>query len=112
VRRPLLARTRYDHLLASKWNNMRRVLSEACDRAGIEPANITALRHGYAHAMKDEGVRQEDLAVAMGHTNSKMLDWIYARATSAAELAKRFEHAAAERRAALTLIQGGLSKTA
>jgi integrase len=98
--------------LFSKWSNQRRVLAEACDRAGIDPASLTALRHSFAHRCKAEGIRQEDLAPAMGHTDTKMLDAIYGRATSPAELVKRWDGAAAERRAALILIEGGKAKAA
>lgn len=97
--------------LFSRWSNQRRVLSEVCDRIGIEHVTLTSLRHGFAHRMKEEGIRQEDLAVAMGHRDQRMLDWIYGRARSAVELTRRFDHAAAERRAALVLLEGGQGKT-
>jgi hypothetical protein len=91
----------------STWDNLRRQLASACEKAGIAPASLTSMRHSFAHRMKAEGIRQEDLAVAMGHRDTKMLDAIYARASTPKELAERFEHAAAERRAALVLIKGG-----
>ena len=94
--------------LFGKWNNCRRVMGEACGRVDVEPLSRTDLRRTFAHWMKDEGVRQEDLMVAMGHSSRKMLDQVYGRATTGAELYKRMEEAAAERRVAvLTLVKGG-----
>lgn len=99
-----------DGALLSKWSNARRVLGEACDRANIEHCTFTDLRRTFAHWCKDEGVRQEDLAVAMGHSSTKMLDSVYGRATKGDELFSRFEKAAAERQVALRVIQGGRSR--
>jgi integrase len=101
-----------DGSLFSTWSNARRVLGEACDRAKIEHCTFTDLRRTFAHWMKDEGIRQEDLAVAMGHSSTKMLDAVYGRATKGDELFTRFEKAAAERKVALRLIQGGQSQPA
>jgi integrase len=98
--------------LFGRWSNQRRVIGEACERAKIEPVNITALRHSYAHAMKAEGVRQEDLAVAMGHRDTTMLDAVYAKATTPKELVERFRAASAERQVALQVIEGGKAKKA
>lgn len=99
-----------DGALFSTWANARRVLGEACDRAKIERCTFTDLRRSFAHLMKDEGIRQEDLAVAMGHSSTKMLDRVYGRATKGDELFTRFEKAAAERQVALRVIQGGRSQ--
>ena len=96
----------------SRWSNQRRVLGEACMRADVPALSLTDCRRTFAHWCKEEGVRQEDLMVAMGHSSRKMLDQVYARATTGAELAKRMADAAAERRAALRVIDGGLAKTA
>ena len=94
----------------SRWSNQRRVLGEACDRADVEHLSLTDLRRSHAHWMKNEGVRQEDLMVSMGHSSRKMLDQVYGKATTGAELHKRMAEAAAERRAALVVIDGGLAK--
>ena len=99
-----------DGALFSTWSNARRVLGEACDRAKIEHCTFTDLRRTFAHWMKDEGIRQEDLAVAMGHSSTKMLDRVYGRASKGDELFQRFEKAAAERTVALRLIQGGRNR--
>ncbi len=96
-----------DGLLFSAWSNARRAMNEACKRAKIEHCTLTNLRRTFAHWCKDEGVRQEDLAVAMGHTSTRMLDQVYGRATKGDELFQRFEDAAAERKVALRLIPGG-----
>jgi integrase len=97
-----------DGKLFGRWSNQRRVLGEACARASIDHATITAMRHSFAHLCKSEGIRQEDLFVAMGHTDSKMLDRIYGKASSPNELVSRFDQAImVQRAAALTLIQGG-----
>ncbi len=95
-----------DGALFSEWSNLRRVLGEACERAKIEHCTLTDLRRTFAHWMKNEGVRQEDLMVAMGHSSRKMLDKVYGTARGD-ELIERFEEAAAERRAGLRLIDGG-----
>ncbi len=68
--------------------------------------NRHALRHTYAHWMKQEGVPHSELYVAMGHSTTAMLDRIYGRAEGT-ELASAMSGSIAVRRAALTVIQGG-----
>jgi hypothetical protein len=46
----------------------------------------------------------------MGHSSMRMLDLVYGRAVQADELLARFTKAAAERRVALRVIEGGRSK--
>ena len=96
--------------LFGAWSNQRRVLIEACERVKIGRASLTSMRHAFAPMCKEGAVRQEDVAVAMGHADTSMLDRICARASTGRELVKRFEAAAAERRAALVLIEGGARK--
>jgi integrase len=93
-------------LLFSPWANALRSIRKACIRAQVKHMNRHALRHTFAHWMKQEGVQHSELYVAMGHSTTAMLDRIYGRAEGS-ELASAMSGSIAERRAALRLIQGG-----
>ena len=97
-------------LLFAPWLNMPRDLSLGCTKAKIDGLTFVDARRSFAHWLKDAGVRQEDLAVAMGHSSMRMLDLVYGRAIKAEELLTRFTKAAAERTVALRLIEGGKAK--
>ncbi len=77
-------------LLFSPWANALRSIRKACIRADVQHMNRHGLRHTFAHWMKQEGVQHSELYVAMGHSNTAMLDRIYGRAEGTPrETAKR-----------------------
>jgi integrase len=98
-----------DGLLFTPWMSALRSIKQACIRAKVQHMNRHALRHTFAHWMKQEGVQHSELHVAMGHATTMMLDRIYGRAEGA-ELASAMAGSIAVRRAALTVIEGGKSR--
>jgi integrase len=93
-------------MLFSSWGNIRRSLVAACDRGGVPPIGPRRLRHTYSHWLKAEGIHHDELAPAMGHADTRMLDRVYGR-TEGDELRKAMLGSVAERRAALRVVQGG-----
>lgn len=74
-------------LMFSRWQNMRRDLAQACDRAKIPRASANDLRRTFAQWHHNAGVTNDVLKDAMGHSTTAMLDRVYAR-TNPAELAE------------------------
>lgn len=57
--------------------NVRRVLRATCRRAGLPEINPNELRHSAASLMSDRGVPLEQIADALGHNGTQMLDLVY-----------------------------------
>jgi integrase len=57
--------------------NVRRVLRTVCRRAGLPEINPNELRHSAASLMSDRGVPLEQIADALGHSGTQMLDLVY-----------------------------------
>src|SRR5262249_44710199 len=91
--------------LFSPWANVRRSLANACRLAGLPHFSPHMARHTYSHAMKMEGLPHEEIAPALGHRDTRMLDHIYGRAEGA-ELAELQRRSIAVRRAGLRVIAG------
>lgn len=58
----------------SDSNLRNRVLVKACAAAGVERVTPHMLRHAYASWMVQAGVNQSDIAAALGHSSTRMLD--------------------------------------
>lgn len=69
-------------LLFRPWTGVRHALERACDRAGIPWCTPNDLRRTFSHWMRAMGAGLEDLAPAMGHASTAMLQRVYARLTT------------------------------
>ncbi len=84
--------------LFARWTNIRRDLSDACDRAGIARISPHRLRHSFAKWMQQLGVVPSVVAPLMGHADSRMVERTYGKmrakdATAALTAALGPEHA-------------------
>ncbi len=61
------------------WGKNWRDLQQACQRAGIEPVTLNDLRRTFAHWHLAAGCAFEDVARAMGHVDTVMLQRVYGR---------------------------------
>jgi integrase len=52
----------------------RRILASECRLAGLLYFSPHMARHTYSHAMKMEGLPHEEIAPALGHRDTRMLD--------------------------------------
>jgi integrase len=93
-------------LLFSPWGSALRSIKKACVRASVRHMGRHSLRHTFAHWMKQEGVPNSELFVALGHESTAMLEKVYGR-TEGVELARAMAGSIAQRRAALRVIEGG-----
>ena len=57
--------------------NVRRVLRAICRHAELPEINPNELRHSAASLMSDRGVPLEQIADALGHNGTQMLDLVY-----------------------------------
>jgi integrase len=57
-------------LLFLPWQNVRRDLAQACDRAGIEPCTPNDLRRTCATWLRQAGAAPDLIAPVMGHTDT------------------------------------------
>lgn len=71
--------------LFPRWTNVRRDLSEACERAGCAPVTPNDLRRTFATWLAEAGVPELVTASLMGHANSAMIRRVYARIGSPAQ---------------------------
>ena len=55
-----------------------RRMRAACERAGVDHVGIHMLRHAYGGLLAQEGVPLQVIAVAMGHSDSRMTEKHYA----------------------------------
>jgi integrase len=92
--------------LFTRWPNALRSIKQACLRAEVPHVNRHGLRHTFSAWMKQEGVPNSELYIAMGHASTTMLERIYGK-PGPEELAKAMEGSIAVRRAALKVIEGG-----
>ncbi len=65
--------------LFASWTKIDRDLKLAAARAGIQPLSSNDLRRTFATWMRASGVPLEVLAPMMGHTDTRMLQVVYAR---------------------------------
>lgn len=72
--------------LLSLSPNFRRILAEACARAGIPRCSPNDLRRTHAKWLRLSGVAPANIAPSMGHADSRMVERVYGKA-SAEELA-------------------------
>lgn len=66
-------------LLFRPWGKNWRDLGAACERAGIDPVTLNDLRRTFAHWHLSAGCAFEDVARAMGHVDTTMLQRVYGR---------------------------------
>lgn len=67
--------------LFEPWQNARRDILRACERAGVPAVTWNDLRRTFATLLKHEGVRNEDLADLLGHRDTKMVKLVYGQDT-------------------------------
>jgi len=72
-----------DGALFAPWRNVRRDLLEACEAAGIERCSPNDLRRTFASWQVEAGVPLFPIAQAMGHKDTRMLERVYGRQTTA-----------------------------
>lgn len=77
-------------MLFDAWGNVRRDLAYACSQLGIPPVTPNDLRRSFAKWLRVGGASPADIAAAMGHTTSRMVERIYGR-VEPAELRKLLE---------------------
>jgi hypothetical protein len=66
-------------LLFLPWQNVRRDLAQACDRAGIEPCTPNDLRRTCATWLRQAGAAPDLIAPVMGHADTRMVERVYGR---------------------------------
>jgi integrase len=59
------------------WQNVRRDLRAACERAGIGVVSPNDLRRTFASWLKQAGVDSMTVGRLLGHTTSRMVDLVY-----------------------------------
>ena len=96
-----LERAPGDTVLFSAWTSVRRDLDVACRHAGIARVTPDDLRRTFASWLRQWGVTTDLIAVAMGHTTSRMVERVYGRIGSA-DLGRLLD----ERTAGLYLAEG------
>jgi integrase len=64
------------------WQNIRRDLHAACDRANIAHCSPNDLRRTFGRWMRMAGVEPQLIAPAMGHADSRMVERVYGRLSS------------------------------
>ncbi len=69
--------------LFARWQNARRDLADACERAGIGRCSPNDLRRTFASWQVEAGVPLFPIAQAMGHQDTRMLERVYGRQTPA-----------------------------
>lgn len=74
----------------SQEANLRRMLGEACKRAGIEPVCLTDLRRTHGKWLRLSGVSPSNIGVNLGHADGRMAERVYGK-VSAEELARVLE---------------------
>lgn len=55
-----------------------KAFAEACKNAGLEDVTIHTLRHTFASWLKQDGASVSDIAEALGHRSTAMVDRVYA----------------------------------
>lgn len=68
-----------DGLLFSRWKAVHDGLQKACRRIGIESVSPNDLRRTLATWLRTSGVDTSIVAEVMGHTDSRMVERVYAR---------------------------------
>ncbi|MEY4578741.1 MAG: hypothetical protein RL701_3444, partial [Pseudomonadota bacterium] len=68
-----------DGLLFLPWQNVRRDLAQACDRAGIQPCTPNDLRRTCATWLRQAGAAPDLIAPVMGHADTRMVERVYGR---------------------------------
>lgn len=74
-----LARAPGKDVLFSPWGNVRRDLARACERLGVSAVSPNDLRRSFAKWLRVGGASPADIARAMGHTTSRMVERVYGR---------------------------------
>jgi Phage integrase family len=59
------------------WNNIRRDLAIACEKAGLDRVTPNDLRRTFASWLKQAGVDSFTVGKLMGHTSSRMVELVY-----------------------------------
>jgi integrase len=66
-------------LLFAPWKNVRHDLRRACAKLGVPPLSPNDLRRTFATWFRQLGIAPQLIAVAMGHTTSRMVETTYGR---------------------------------
>ena len=75
--------------LLKPWGKNWRDLQDAAEAVGLEPFSLHSLRHTFAAWHLAAGLSFDDVARALGHTDTTMLHRVYGH-LSGAELRARF----------------------
>lgn len=73
--------------LFPRWDNVRRDLGAACERAGIDRVSPNDLRRTFATWLAEAGVPEAVAAALLGHASSAMVRRVYTRIGRAAQRA-------------------------
>ncbi len=65
--------------IVEHWGSVRHVLEDACKRAGIARVTPNDLRRTLASWLKQAGVDSFAVAQILGHTTSRMVEFVYGR---------------------------------
>jgi len=96
-----------DGALFTDWANSTRDLELACLRAKVPIVSMHGLRHTFGRWMLDEGATESEVAMMLGHRDTRMVTLIYGR-VDGLDLHHRVTERIADRAARkLHLIQGG-----
>ncbi len=68
--------------LFTTWGNANRDLKEAAAAAGIAPLSTNDLRRTFGTWLRADGIAISTIAAAMGHTDSRMAEQVYAKMNS------------------------------
>jgi len=68
-----------DGMLFLPWQNIRRDLAQACDRAGIPPCTPNDLRRTCGTWLRQGGAAPDLIAALMGHADTRMVERCYGR---------------------------------
>ncbi len=74
--RPLLE-VALPYLPLTRWDNLRRGLIRACQRAGIEAATPNDLRRTHSTLLIEAGVDRDVVRRLLGHSSTAMVDRVY-----------------------------------
>ena len=66
----------------ARWTNVRRDLADACKAIGVEAVTPNDLRRTFGTWLRQGGVPPDLIGVAMGHTDSRMVERVYGRITA------------------------------
>jgi integrase len=91
------------------WHNAVRDLAAACTELKLPRLGLHKLRHVFTGWAVDDGVSISEVAKALGHTDTRMLERVYDKRDPATMQRRAEEQAAQRQQVRLSLIEGGKS---